>query len=242
MPAGRGFGVASLNLGHASTTKVVADLTMLARHGATVVGLQEAGDREAVLRLFTRQHPSWCVYRPASPVGAPSVPIAYDRRTWRRARVRSILAVAAMWVGAVGAGPTTAKPRVVNVTVLRHRQQRQHIKVGNTHLLASITRTNLPPKEEAARRRNVQQHLHALLRLVVRTRLPLVLTGDFNAPTGHQLLEPLARAGMRGWSVEGTHGSRPIDHVLTKGLQRLDSQVYPTSSDHDAVLATLDWR
>lgn len=236
------FTAGSLNLGHASTSRVVADLGNLARHGATVLGLQEAGDREDALRQFVRQRPSWRLYRPPAPVGAPSVPIAYDSASWTRARARTLLAVVGMWVGAVGAGPTRAKPRVLNIVVLRHRKHRQRVKFINTHLLASITRTNLPAREEAARARNAREHLRVLLRVVARTRLPLVLMGDFNAPTGHSILEPLARAGLRGWSTEGTHGKRPIDHVLSQGLQRLDTQVLPTSSDHDAVLATLALR
>jgi hypothetical protein len=235
----------SLNLGDGPTErKIEGILHAIAFGGVTLLGMQEGSDRvkllERLVELLT--HPirvarrlaekrrerreirgrlavmGWRVFIPRVPGGA-AVPIAYDRKVWQVLRARTIVAVGRAWVGAVGAGPTYAKPKCVAVLVVRHRATGVVVEHGNTHMLPSVLRNDLPPKEEEARRRHYKQHAERLALFVRRARERghgVLVTLDANAERTAGIVDPLRDAGLVGWTAHSTHDSgRGIDHVLT---------------------------
>ncbi len=233
------FRVATLNLGGGPDDRKIHDLERHVDDGVSVIGNQEASDRRKMLRRFRRRNPSWRTYQPRTPGGA-AVPISWDTDEWRRLRFHSILAVARMWVGAIGAGPTFAKPKQITVVVLRRRETGRPVKFVASHLIPSATRTNLPGDEEKARLSHYLRHVAALVRIVKHTQIPVVLMLDTNARPDWPPLRPLHNVGLNGWSQQGTHGDRPIDDVLHRGLIETRTKNVPTSSDHDAVVKDLD--
>ena len=236
------FRAATLNLGDGPDGRKIADLEHLTDDfDATVIGCQEASDRRRALKRFVKRNPSWRVYQPRIPGGA-AVPILWDGDEWARLRFRSVLAVARTWVGAVGAGPTFAKPKQITVVVLRHRPTGRRVKFVNTHLIPSATRKSLPAAEEKARMAHYLRHVAALVRIVGHSEIPVVLTMDSNATPDFGPLRPLHNVGLDGWSQRGTHGNRPIDDVLSRDLDETACKNVPTSSDHDAVVKTLAHR
>lgn len=234
----------TLNLGDGPTaTKLHGILAMIALHHVTLLGMQEGSDRAPLLKrlLTVLRHPAaavrrliagrterreirktlkrsrWRIYQPRVP-GGKAVPIAYDATEWRLLRARTFLAVAREWVGAFGAGPTWAKPKVVARVVLRHRHTLEVVEHLNTHFLPSADRGNLPPREKAARVRHYGRHARKVARLVrnaVRRDHGVVVTMDANATRTSDLIEPMRDAQLVGWTTSGTHGARGIDHVLT---------------------------
>lgn len=234
----------TLNVGDGSDlTKLSGIILMISLGALAMLGMQEASDRVKLLQRIVNvlRHPAaavrritdkrrerralrrrlkaqgWRVFQPKVPGGA-AVPIAYDARVWQLLRARSVLAVARTWVGAVGAGPTWAKPKVINVAVLRHRATGEIVEHLNTHMIPSAGRGNLPPKEKAARRRHYADQAARVVRLVHRAKRRghgVVLTMDANASRMSELVKPFRDAGLRGWTTSGTHGDRGIDHVLT---------------------------
>lgn len=236
------FRAATFNIGSGSDDRKIADLEHLADdYDVTVLGCQEASDRRKALRRFVKRNPSWRVYQPRTPGGA-AVPILWDGDEWRRLRFRSVLAVARTWVGAVGAGPTFAKPKQITIVVLRHRPTGRVVKFVNSHLIPSATRKSLPRDEEKARLAHYLRHVAALVRIVGRSQIPVVLTMDSNATPDFGPLKPLHNVGLNSWSRVGTHGKRAIDDVLHRDLNETASKNVPTSSDHDAVVKTLAHR
>lgn len=233
------FRAATLNLGGGSDDSKVEDLENLADDGVTVIGDQEASDRRRMLRRFRKRNPSWRTYQPRTPGGA-AVPISWDSDEWRRLRWRSILAVARMWVGAIGAGPSLAKPKQITVVVLRRRETGRNVKFICSHMIPSATRGDLPGAEEKARLSHYLRHVAALVRIVKHAEIPVVVMLDTNARPDWPPLRPLHNVGLNGWSQQGTHGNRPIDDVLHRGLRETKTENVPTSSDHDAVVKDLD--
>lgn len=232
------FGVATYNIGNGPDARKVDDLVTVATHPrghCAIIGMQEGGDRRAMLTRYKRTNPGWRVHQPRRP-GASSVPIAWHGPTFKLLRTRSALAVARSWVGRRGAGPTFAKPKRVNVVVLRHRETGLRVRVLNTHAIPSTTRHNLPGRELAARTAHLAQHVAKVVDMVERSKDPVVVTADWNATPEWPALRPLRRAGLRGWTRNATHGRRrAIDHVLHVGLQNVRGYRAPTSSDHHAV-------
>ncbi len=220
---------ATFNMGDGPDRRKVADLLTLAGEGATVIGLQEAGDRGHVLDEFLDLMPSWRLWSPKAP-GAASVPILYDTDGQRLLRGRSVLGVAARFVGA-GAGPSRAKPKAINVVVLRGQgRTRRYV---NTHFIASATRS--PAPRFRLRRRHYDDHADVLARIIGtgRKMRRTTVTGDFNAEPTSPLLAPIRATGISGWTQVGTHGKRRIDHVLGEGGPR---RAVALSSDHRAIL------
>lgn len=239
-------GGGTLNLGDGpANVKINGILSMVAIGGVTLLGMQEGSDRVQLLKrlLEILRHPAaaarravegrrarrelreilerarWRIYHPFVP-GGKAVPVAWDASVWKLRRARTILAVARAWVGAVGAGPTWAKPKVITVVVLEHRETGHVIEHLNTHMIPSADRENLPAREKAARRRHYRKHAERLARAVhraVRRGHGVVVTLDANATRNSELIEPLRAAGLRGWTTHGTKGARGIDHVLTLG-------------------------
>lgn len=243
-------GAGTLNLGDGPIrVKVNGILSMIAIGGVTLLGMQEGSDRTKLLArlLDVLRHPiaaarrviarrrqrreirdklaraRWRIFHPAVP-GGLAVPVAWDATQWDLLRARTVLAVARAWVGAIGAGPTWAKPKVIAVVVLRHRETREVVELLNTHMIPSADRDNLPEREQRARRRHYERHARRLARLVrraVKRGHGVVVTLDANAARLSELVEPLRAADLVGWTVHGTKGARGIDHVLTVANGRL---------------------
>lgn len=210
-----GPAVAQWNIGSASDDRVRADLrTAIVLVGVTVLGLVEASDRKAVLARLIRTYP-WNK-RTGDIAGAPAVPILWDQNVWQLEGWAPMLAVPRAWVGPAGAGPEWAKPKIVTSVRLRHRDSAVPVRFLCTHLIPSVTRGRLPIRERLARRRHYRRHVRFLARVVRRTDSAVVVFVDANAPRLFPLLNPLHRAGLRGWTRAGTHGDRAIDHVLTR--------------------------
>lgn len=238
---------ATFNLGGGPSSRKVSDLARLADAGVDLVGMQEGSDRVSLMARLTRRSRrarrrearavGWRVYQPRLP-GAAAVPIAYDPQVWHLIRSRSVLAVARRWVGPRGAGPTFAKAKRINIAVLRHRETGRVLKHLNTHPIPSTDR-DLGRAENSARDDHYADHIAVIRRIVRHTKIPLVLTFDANKVPTAPALVPLRTLGLTGWTQTGTHGNRPIDHVLTRGLGSAKAKTITTSSDHDAVVREL---
>lgn len=231
--------IATWNMGDGPDHRKVTDLHMLADTGATIIGLQEAADRWDAIDDFLDGRPGWRVWRPTSP-GAASVPVLYDARYWRVRRLRTVVAVASRWVGP-GAGPSRAKGKAVNVVALKQRhgprRSRDRVRILNTHMIASATRRG---HQFDPRRDHYRDHMRVLVRMVRAGRLSrTIVTGDLNATPTSPLVAPLHAVGLVGWTQAGTHGHRPIDHILVGPGRPTERRTLGTSSDHTAVLADL---
>lgn len=229
---------ATYNLGAGELEDKAKDLRRLNDAGALIIGLQEASDRRALRRHLPH---GWRGYWPALRPGAKAVPILWNHDLLRRVRFASLLAVAAAWVGAVGAGPTHAKAKRLTLVVLEDRQTGERWRVVNTHFLPSAGRRDLPDKEAAARRWHYVRHAQALARLIERLRgrrghRQVIVTLDANAERDFPLLAPVRAAGLGGWTERPTERGRAVDHIL--GLDG-DRVLLDLSSDHRAVLAPL---
>lgn len=262
---------ASLNIGDGPNPVKIQGIVHLIVMGVTLIGMQEGSDRAPMLSqlLELLKHPAavarrtnavrhdrrvtrrrlraagWRVYQPTVP-GGRAVPIAYDSRVWRLRRTRSLLAVARMWVGAMGAGPTWAKPKVINLAVLVHRETGEVVEHLNTHMIPSADRENLSPREKAARLNHYERQAEALTAAVRRAERRghgVVVTLDANATRMSRLVDPLREAELVGWTVNGTHGHRGIDHVLTVRHGRVVGQpaavIFLPGFDHRAVIRGL---
>lgn len=234
----------TLNLGDGPTSvKLQGVLQMIALGGLTILGMQEGGDRGPLLERLLKvlRHPAaavrrmaetraerrvirrrlrasgWHVFRPTIP-GGGSVPSAYDELEWHLLRGRTVVAVARAWVGAIGAGPTWSKPKVITVLVLRNRRTGVVVEHFNTHMVPSADRNDLPEREQRARRRHHVRHSRRLAKCVRRAERRghgVVVTMDANATRHSDLSDPLRAVDLVGWSTFGTKGARGIDHVLT---------------------------
>ncbi len=230
---------ATYNLGDGPDHRKVTDLLTLADMGADVIGLQEAGDRGAVLFKFLTKHPRWGLFSDPHTPGSSSVPILYRLDRFALVKAEAVIAVPAMNVGPDGAGPSRAKAKVVNRVHLTHTETGRTVHVLNTHMLPSVTRKDLSEFETATRRAHYAQHIAALAATVNARDGVVFVTGDFNAPPTFDLLQPLKDARLVGWSETGTHGTRPIDHVLSREaavLTGVRQELLDLSSDHRAVV------
>jgi hypothetical protein len=242
-------GAGTLNLGGGSTTvKLSGVLQMIALGELSILGTQEGTDRAALFTAFLRilQHPAaaarratrrrrqrrdvrkalrvmhWRVFRPTVP-GGSAVTSCYDAKQWQLLRTRSLLAVARIWVGAVGAGPTWSKAKIVNVLILRHRETREIVEHLNTHMIPSAGRHNLPERERRARRHHYADHAARIVKRVRHAEKRghgVVLTMDANAGRLSDLVKPFREAGLIGWTTGETMHGQGIDHVLnvSRGL------------------------
>ena len=220
--------VATYNLGDGPDAAKVADLDKIAAHDADVICLQEAGDRQDVLRRWAKSRDWQVWFGSESMEGASSVPILHRITVGGKF---SRLAVDSMWVGP-GAGPDVSKPKVVNGV------RAGRVAVLNTHFIASATR-----KDAEARRRHYRRQV-AVLADMSRNRIRrdqcLVVAGDFNAEPDFELLDPLRALGLRQRVNGPTLGNRCVDLVWTHGLRAPDSIVIRgLSSNHDAPLVSV---
>ena len=225
--------VASWNIGNGTG----GDLVTIART-ADVICLQEASDRDAMINAFTLANPDWILFRSDAP-GAHAVPILVNTTTAGLVmEVTAPLAVPRRFVGR-GAGPRFSKPKVIT-----HVELDNGTHVLNTHMIASATRRRryLGRIAWLARRRHYRDHIAAIVALADTLDGPVTLCGDFNAEVDFDLIQPLL--GFDGWTAEGTHGRRAIDHVLhlpDRGLTVTGpTEVIDTASDHAAVVVPFE--
>ena len=238
------FKVATFNLGDGPLRDKVDDVVDLAGKGATVIGLQEASDRDDLLVELRKRSgmASWRWCRVADD-GGPAVPILYDSAVWElETPCGGFLAVESRYLGPAGAGPDESKPKFVTAFVLHHRSSGRNVRVLNTHFIPSARNSSLPSGELRRRIAHVRDHVAALLDRIgdgTRHPMPVVLTGDLNGPGSWPLLDPLKGIDLTGWSTDPTHGGETLDHVVQRNLDQEGQAYVSTSSDHRAVVKTL---
>lgn len=247
--AGPQFTAATLNLGDAAPADLAGNIAELARdRGVTILGLQEAGDREDLLsRVRDRAGmASWRWCRVGDP-GAPSVPIMYDSDVWSlETGCGGFLAVESRFLGPEGAGPDESKPKYVTAFVLHHTASGRNVRVLNTHFIPSARRNDLSDAEKQRRVEHVKDHVASLVDRIGRPAthpMPVVLMGDVNGPGSWPLLTPLKDIDLVGWSTEMTHPKtdEAIDHVVRRGLANVSRANVNTASDHHAVVNHLEF-
>jgi len=249
LAGGPQFTAATLNLGGAPQVDLATNITGLARdRGVTILGLQEAGDRDGLLEAVRGRAgmASWRWCRPGDP-GAPSVPIMYDSDVWSlETGCGGFLAVESRFLGSGGAGPDESKPKFVTAFVLHHRASGRNVRVLNTHFIPSARRNDLTDAEKQRRVQHVKDHVAALVDRIGRPAthpMPVVLMGDLNGPGSWPLLQPLKDIDLVGWSTEVTHPAtdESIDHVVRRNLANVSRAYVNTASDHHAVVNRVEF-
>jgi endonuclease/exonuclease/phosphatase family metal-dependent hydrolase len=220
--------IATWNVGDGKDASKADGLDRLARHGADVIGLQECGDREQMLKRWCEQN-GWEMFAGSLP-GAPSVPILSNPRAVKATHSGTTPATPATFVGRAGAGPSTMKPKVWNR--VRFAADGVEVVVINGHLVPSVY---LPRRRKLARRQ-----IAVLAEMVERRegKVPVVAVGDFNMKPGDRLTKPLRALGMRQRTHDATHGRRTIDLIWTLGCDGR-AEVVGMPSDHRAVVFNL---
>ena len=225
--------VGTWNVGEDGTGKNLVTVAAM----CDVLNGQEVGDRDAMLNAFLVSNPLWTLCAGVIR-GSGSVRVLVNTATMGEVvSATSVLAVEPRELGPHGAGPDDSKPKVITRVDLANGAT-----ILNTHFIPSATRTKsyLGEREWKARRRHYADHVAAIIRLVGTIDGPVVLAGDFNAEPDFELLAPLRALGFDGWTAEGTHGRRAIDHVLHLTDRGLDvvgpTEVLDTDSDHAAVV------
>lgn len=238
------FKVATFNIGDGPLSAKVDDIVDLADRGVTIIGLQEASDRGALLGEVRERAgmASWRWCR-VDHDGGPAVPILYDSAVWRiGTQCGGFLAVASRYLGPEGAGPPEAKDKYVTAFVLEHIASGRNVRVMNTHFIPSARNQSISEPELTRRKDHVRDHVARLVDRIGDAQdhpMPVVLTGDFNGPGSWPLLDPLQNIGLVGWSAQPTHGDDALDHVVRRNLDQDGAAFVNTSSDHHAVVKTL---
>lgn len=172
-------------------------------------------DPEAPM-VFAARHAGWFAYQPDDAGGQAACPILVDTSQVTVKSTAVYPAVESRWVGPKGAGPTQAGAKWITVVTLEGPGYDIHVL--DVHYTASWTRTKayLGAKEWNARRKHVRDHNTAVMRVAARLSQTgvVVLCGDLNGTLKDDLVKVLQRFGFTGWTTVGTHGARPIDHVL----------------------------
>lgn len=215
--------VATLNLGHGSAAAVKQSLNRARDMGFLVIGCQEGGDRELVLKEWCRV--SGYVYFPGdgSP-GAASTPILYARTLKVTGRGTKFGSAAQNW-GDHGAGDATGKRKVIN-----------YIKIVGGW---TITNSHLVPSASYAKNRRPAyiEYMDNLMEFLRDQRGYVVAVGDYNAQPNFFLLARMRKWGNQiSWGSTHDHYKQPIDHIW------INPKVIPISvwkaeirSDHDLV-------
>lgn len=218
--------VATWNLGSASDEAVLHGLIRLAEH-RDAIGVQEAGDRKAVLAKFAAVT-GWRVLRGVEPgqakvclLVAPQVKVG--KTGW-------YACTPATYVGPLGAGPSRVSAKWVTWAVL------DGVRVGVTHMVASV---QTPPFPGRKRRRALYADHIAKAVEWAKGHPTTVLMGDFNATRDYFQLDPLRKANLR-CHTRPSHGDRAIDQHWTRGLAVTDVRALDGyKSDHKPVAATV---
>jgi endonuclease/exonuclease/phosphatase family metal-dependent hydrolase len=218
--------VATLNLGDGPDAAKARALDTLVKHGAQIIGLQEAGDRQAMLLHWCLTN-GWDYFGGNGEDGATSTPIIWDKAV-HVSHKGTRPATPATNAGRLGAGPNVVKAKVWN-HVRVHGEGGAFVFI-NGHLPASLY---LPRRRALARKQ-----IAVLVGMVKRRDVPVVVVGDFNARPTASVLRPLRRLGMTQHTHRATHGRRTIDLTWTLGLGGR-AEVVTVPSDHKSVVLNL---
>lgn len=220
--------VATWNMGDGDDRMKARGLDRLVHHGANIIALQEAGDRQQMLDRWC-QLTGWSAYVGRGTAGAPSVPILWNPQAVRALRMGTTPATPATKVGPLGAGPSVMKPKVWNH--VRFDGPTDFVVI-NGHVVPSVY---LPKRADLARR-----HIAVLADMAEHRlgRVDVIAVGDYNMKPGDKLTKPLRDLGMKQRTREGTHGRRVIDHIWTLGVDGR-TEVVGMPSDHRAALFSL---
>lgn len=147
------------------------------------------------------------------------------------------------WPGSTPAGLPT---RWVNWVTLRAASGGQVFSVVNTHLLAQIEKGGqLDTRGAPGRTRLAVTQLRTIGSVTgrLRSRGPVMVTGDFNAvPSNTTVAGLMAKAGLSpNWATLGrvqTHGTRTIDYVWSTMTPGAQSVLAKYGSDHSPVVVT----
>jgi endonuclease/exonuclease/phosphatase family metal-dependent hydrolase len=171
---------------------------------------------------------------------------------------KSHLAVRRRWVGALGAGPTFSKPKIVTQVSLGPR-----LHILDTHLLASITwseekfvrearrrkkSVRLARLEYRARQRHCRDHIAKLVDLALSLEGDVLICGDLNSDRDFGPIQPLRDIVEPGsWTKDPTfHADNPkrvLDHVLLKRsatARQASQRVVRTKSDHRSPIVVVE--
>ena len=219
--------VATLNLGDGPDSSKARALDALVKHGARVIGLQEAGDRQRILTHWCLAN-GWDYYDGRGEEGATSTPILWDKAL-RVTNEGTREATPATDCGRLGAGPNVVKAKVWN-----------HVRVHGDDTFVFIN-GHLPASLYLPRRRALAKRQVAVLVDMVERRedrVPVVFVGDCNARANSLVLKPLRQLGMHQHTHAPTHGRRTIDLTWTVGIGGR-AETVKVASDHKAVILTL---
>ena len=226
--------VGTLNLGDGPDSAKARALDTLGEHGARVIGLQEAGDRQRILTHWCLAN-GWDYYDGRGEEGATSTPILWDKAL-RVTNEGTREATDAKDCGPLGAGPNVVKAKVWN-----------HVRVHGPETFVFIN-GHLPASLYLPRRRALAKRQVAVLADMVQRRwhpsshhemrVNVVVVGDFNTKASDRLLKPLRQLGMRQHTHQPTHRLRTIDLTWTLGIGGR-AEVVKVPSDHRAVILTL---
>jgi endonuclease/exonuclease/phosphatase family metal-dependent hydrolase len=216
---------ATWNLGDGSDRTKARGLDRLVQHGADVIGLQEAGDRQRLIDRWC-EATGWHAWLGDGSAGAPSVPILWNPKAVRATRTGTVFATGATKVGRLGAGPSTMKPKVWNRVRF---EDAPDVVFVNGHIVPSV----YLPK----RRRLARKQIAVLARIAAERegRVDVIAVGDFNMKPRDTLTKPLRKLGMHQHTQAPTHGRRTIDLIWTLGCHG-GAEVITMPSDHRAVL------
>lgn len=222
------FNVAGPHLGEPGHR---ADLQAVARSGAAIVGMQEAGEDAQIIPALKSMGPEWKYYRPPGQ-GSDHTPIAWN--SWIVSQIDSgrqfLLPNAHLHDGGKGGN----EPKWAVWT--RFRFHGQVLRVVNTHLIAS-------KHASAARYQRFRlqiQRLADFLRSIPKNEI-LLLTGDFNDIWSSPDMKPIRDVMVPNWKALHqelrTHDKRriPIDAVWLRPskAQFKDQAVFHRKSDHN---------
>jgi hypothetical protein len=232
--------VATANLGNARDGKVRADILRLFDDECIdTLSIEEAGDRNRLLRSIADGRRTIDLYDGDGSPGATSTPVMWRSDVWQAIRTHTVRLSSRFWAPE-GVGPNWVKPKVLNVVWLQHRITGEIVVVCSTHMPASLwarLRAILGGGiigKVARFARNHDQH-------------PLVIGADWNAKVGSPILRRLRTKGhmnsaQQKRGVIATHGKRAIDDLWTRKLRVTNLRAVETSSDHRALIATANLR
>ncbi len=236
------FSVATYNCGDTGT---LSDLEELVAAGVDIICCQEMSDRwKTIIQAFLRRHPGWAAYKGGLP-GAAADPILVNVDKLGPVTVVEHAGIGRRWVGKgrfvrgkwTAAGPMFAKPKPMTQFVLA-----DGTSIFNRHKVASVTKSKaaLGKRTFEARRKHYRDDNAVFLAVAATIPGPILYVGDLNSEADFELNDPLHDFGLIGWTTDGTHGNRAIDHVLHlpgRGLTVTGLvEVVPTDSDHHAVV------
>lgn len=221
--------ITQFNCGNAKPERTYDDLTTVK---SDYMCLDETWDRKAVIKQWLKDNGFDEV--PLAD-GWGDTPILFDPRKKHLLGFEShVVNPEPVYVGSAGNGPATIHPKFVVVGHFRDKDTGWRENTISTHVLASWTRHDLPPKEEKRRRELGEHHIEVLADVVRRLGNAYVCL-DANAPKDFPGMKPLR-------DVIDLGNTGGIDHVGVKArnLTRVRrTEITNTSSDHPAIRARI---